>query len=126
MKDMNESERILAIFGGLLTCAALVLSLTTEIMARRHLAEYRRLVAAGAPVIQQGAVRGTVYDKHIGFEVQTLQSRWSIPDGHASLGAAFAIFGMILVAVPRSTAGRRAAGQRVTAERSASGARSRP
>jgi membrane-associated phospholipid phosphatase len=108
MKHMNESERILAIFGALLTAAAIVLSVTTEVMARRHLAQYHALVAAGAPVVQQGAVRGTVYDKHIGYEQATLATRWSIPDGHATLGAGFAIFGIILIAVPRATAKQRA------------------
>lgn len=110
MKHMNEPERVLAIFGMLLTAAALVLSISTEVMARRHLAEYRHLVAAGAPVMQQGAVRGTVYDKHIGFEQQTLASRWSIPDGHGTLGAGFAIFGVMLVAIPRATARKRVSG----------------
>lgn len=109
MKHMNESERILSIFGALLTAAAIVLSVTTEVMARRHLAQYHALVAAGAPVVQQGAVRGTVYDKHIGYEQATLATRWSIPDGHATLGAGFAIFGIILIAVPRATAKQRAA-----------------
>jgi hypothetical protein len=109
MKHMNESERVLTIFGALLAAAAIVLSVTTEIMARRHLDQYRELVAAGAPVMQQGAVRGTVYDKHIGFEQATLATRWSVPDGHATLGAGFAIFGMILIAVPRATAKKRAA-----------------
>jgi membrane-associated phospholipid phosphatase len=109
MKHMNEPERVLAIFGMLLTTAAVVLSLTTEIMARRHLAEYRQLVSAGAPVIQQGSVRGTSYDKHIGFEQQTLASRWSFPDGHAALGASAALFGVVLFAVPRATARKRAA-----------------
>ena len=109
MKHMNESERVLTIFGTVLTVAAIGLSVTTEVMARRHLDQYHELVAAGAPVMQQGAVRGTVYDKHIGYEQATLATRWSVPDGHATLGAGFAIFGLILVAVPRATAKKRAA-----------------
>ena len=109
MKHMNESERVLTIFGIVLTVAAIGLSVTTEVMARRHLAQYHELVAAGAPVMQQGAVRGTVHDKHIGYEQATLATRWSVPDGHATLGAGFAIFGLILVAVPRATATKRAA-----------------
>lgn len=110
MKNMNEPERILTIFGALLTAAAIVLSVTTEVMARRHLAQYHELVAAGAPVMQQGSVRGTVYDKHIGYEQATLSTRWSVPDGHGTLGAGFAVFGMILIAVPRATAKKRASG----------------
>ena len=106
MKYMNESERILFVFGALLTVGALVLSLATEINARSHLAEYRNRVAAG-PAVQQGAP--VSYDRHIGYEQQTLASRWSIPDGHGTLGAGFAIFGMILVAVPRAAAKKRVA-----------------
>jgi membrane-associated phospholipid phosphatase len=110
MKHMNESERILAVFGTLLTSAALVLSIATEVSARRHIAEYKRLTAAGATVVQQGSpVSAPSYDKHIGYEQATLSSRWSIPDGHASLGAGFAIFGLILVVVPSATAKKRIA-----------------
>ena len=104
MKHMNESERILSVFGALLTMGALVLSVGTELSARNHRADYRRRVAA-APVVQQGAP--ATYDRHIGFEQQTLASRWSIPDGHATLGAGFGIFGIILVAVPLAAAKRR-------------------
>lgn len=107
MKHMTEAERILTVFGALLILGALVLSLGTEISARSHLAEYRKRLAAG-PVIQQGTP--TSYDRHIGYEQQTLASRWSIPDGHATLGAGFALFGMLLIAVPRATAKKRVAG----------------
>jgi membrane-associated phospholipid phosphatase len=107
MKHMNEQERILSVFGVFLTVAAVVLSLGTEINARNHLAEYRRRVETPA-VIQQGTP--AVYDRHIGYEQQTLASRWSIPDGHATLGAGFALFGMILIAVPRAVAKKRVAG----------------
>ena len=108
MKHMNEQEKILSVFGALLTIAALALSLATEINARNHLSEYRKRVAAAPTVIQQGAPAS--YDRHIGYEQQTLASRWSIPDGHGTLGAGFAIFGMILVAVPRASAKKRVAG----------------
>ena len=105
MKHLNEIERILTVFGAFLVFAALGASLTTEISARNHLAEYRRQVAHGTGIVQQGAPAG--YDKHVGFEQQTLASRWSIPDGHATLGAGFAMFGIILIAVPRAAAKKR-------------------
>ena len=109
MKKMNEIERILAVFGGLLMVASLILAVTTEISARKHVAEYRRRVseAPAVGVIQQGT--STTYDRHIGYEQQTLASRWSFPDGHGTLGAGFAMFGLILVAVPRAAAKKRAA-----------------
>jgi membrane-associated phospholipid phosphatase len=118
MKQLNEIERILTVFGAFLLFAALTASVTTEISARNHLAEYRRQVAHGAgtaslrsgQVVQQGAVTPPAYDKHIGYEQQTLASRWSVPDGHATLGAGFALFGVLLIAVPRASAKKRAAG----------------
>jgi membrane-associated phospholipid phosphatase len=107
MKRMNEIERILAVFGGFLMVVSLVLSVTTEISARSHLAEYRRSVSEAPGIVQQGtALR---YDRHIGYEQQTLASRWSFPDGHGTLGAGFAMFGLILIAVPRAAAKKRAA-----------------
>ena len=107
MKHMNENERILTVFGGFLTIAALTLSLATELSARNHVAEYRRRVAEPG-VTQQGAAAS--YDRHIGYEQQTLASRWSVPDGHGTLGAGFAIFGILLIAVPRAAAKKRAVG----------------
>jgi membrane-associated phospholipid phosphatase len=108
MKRMNESERILTVFGGFLITVSLFFSLVTEISARNHVAEYRRQVSQAPGIVQQGAVTRS-YDKHIGYEQQTLASRWSIPDGHGTLGAGFAVFGMILIAVPRAAAKKRAA-----------------
>jgi membrane-associated phospholipid phosphatase len=107
MKRMNEIERILAVFGGFLMVTSLILSVTTEVSARNHVAEYRRRVADAPGVIQQGAP--VTYDRHIGYEQQTLASRWSFPDGHGTLGAGFAMFGLILIAVPRAAARKRAA-----------------
>jgi membrane-associated phospholipid phosphatase len=107
MKHMNEHERILAIFGVILTSASLVLSLMTEVSARRHISEFREATAKGG-VVQQGAPAARV-DRHIGYEQQTLASRWSIPDGHASLGAGFALFGLVLIVVPRATSRKRVA-----------------
>jgi membrane-associated phospholipid phosphatase len=110
MKHMNELERILAVFGACLAIGAVALSVTTEVSARNHLAEYRNRGAAGPTVIQQGAPASSgSHERHIGYEQQTLASRWSIPDGHATLGAGFAFFGVLLVAVPRATARKRAA-----------------
>lgn len=94
MKHMNEPERMLAAFGILLASVALILSLTTEIVARRHLAEYQRQPSPAAA-------------RHIGFEQQTLASRWSVPDGHAALGTFGTLFGVLLFAVPRVTARKR-------------------
>jgi hypothetical protein len=99
---LTENERILSVFGGLLVVAAVSLSLGTEIMTRRHLAEHKALSAA---VMQQG--HPSSYEKHIGYEVETLATRWDIPDGHATLGVAFTAFGIILIAVPRAVAKKR-------------------
>jgi membrane-associated phospholipid phosphatase len=110
MRHLNEIERILTVLGAFLIFAALSASVTTEVSARNHLAEYRREVAHGAGITQQGQTATRSFDKHIGYEQQTLASRWSFPDGHATLGAGFAVFGMILVAVPRATARKRATG----------------
>ena len=107
MKIMNESERLLAIFGVVLIVSALGLSITTEVVTRRNLAEHRRLVAAGAPV---GKNVKSSYEHHIYLEEQTLAGRWSVPDGHAALGAGFTLFGLLLVSVPRSTSRKRASG----------------
>lgn len=106
MKKMNEIERILAVFGGFLMVVSLILSAATEISARNHVAEYRRRVSEAPGIVQQGAA--TTYDRHIGYEQQTLASRWSFPDGHGTLGAGFAMFGLILIAVPRAAAKKRA------------------
>jgi membrane-associated phospholipid phosphatase len=102
MRKLNENERILTIFGGLLVFASTSLAVATEVMTRKHLAEHQQLTAA---VVQQG--RPSTYEKHIAYEQITLKSRWSIPDGHAALGVAFATFGMILIAVPRAVAKKR-------------------
>ena len=99
---LTENERILTVFGGLLVLAATSLSIGTEVTTRRHLAEHQRLHAG---VVQQGSPSS--YEKHIGYEMETLATRWSIPDGHATLGVAFAAFGMILIAVPRAVAKKR-------------------
>lgn len=118
MKHLNESERILTVLGAVLVVAALALSIATELNARGHVAEYRKQVAAAKPaipaagtaaVVQQGAPVAP-YDKHIGYVQQTLASRWSIPDGHATLGAGFSLFGMLLIAAPRAAAKKRATG----------------
>jgi hypothetical protein len=109
MKHLNEMERILTVFGAILAIGAVTLSVLTEVSARNHLAEYRNR-AAGGTVIQQGtASASSSYDRHIGYEQQTLASRWSVPDGHGTLGAGIALFGMVLIAVPRAAAKKRAA-----------------
>ena len=102
MRKLNENERILTVFGALLVLASVSLAAATEITTRKHLAEHQK---ASSVVIQQG--RPSTYEKHIAYEQTTLDSRWSIPDGHASLGVAFAAFGMILIAVPRAVAKKR-------------------
>ena len=102
MRNLNENERILTIFGALLVVASLSLSIATEVMTRRHLSEHTQLSAA---VLQQGTP--SRYEKHIAYEQTTLNSRWSVPDGHGTLGVAFAAFGMILIAVPRAVARKR-------------------
>lgn len=104
MKNLNEHERILTFFGGVLIILAVTLSLATEMNARRYLTEYRKQVEAGS-VIQQGSP--AVAFKHVGYEQQTLASRWSFPDGHGTLGAGFAVFGVLLVAAPRAAAKKR-------------------
>jgi hypothetical protein len=106
MKYMNESERLLAIFGVLLVVSAIALSVTTEVLTRRELAEHRRLVAAGAV----SRVGRPSYQHHIYLEEQTLADRWSVPDGHAALGAGFSVFGLLLVFVPRTTSRKRVSG----------------
>jgi hypothetical protein len=105
MKKLNEHERILTIFGGLLVITALFFSFATEIGARRYLAEYQKQAAARTGVVQQGAPLASF--KHVGYEQQTLATRWSVPDGHGTLGAGFALFGLILVVVPQATAKKR-------------------
>jgi hypothetical protein len=110
MKHMNELERILTVFGAFLAIVAVTLSVVTEVNARRQLAEFRQRVVDAPTVIQQGAPASSAsYNRRIGYEQQTLASRWSIPDGHGTLGAGFALFGMMLVAVPRAAAKKRAA-----------------
>src|SRR5689334_14724216 len=108
MKQLNEIERILTVFGAFLVIAALTLSLDTEISARKHVAAYQSRFTHTAAGIQQQGKPLAHFEKHIGYDQQTLASRWSFPDGHATLGAGFAVFGMILVAVPRATAKKRA------------------
>jgi membrane-associated phospholipid phosphatase len=106
MKHLDESERILTVFGAFVMAVAIGLSITTEVTARRHLAEHKRAPAGG--VVQQGAERGqATVDKHIGYAVETLDTRWDFPDGHATLGVGFGLFGLMLVAVPRSVAKKR-------------------
>ena len=99
---LNEKERHLTIIGGLLLFSAVSLSVSTEVMTRKHLAEHRQLQAA---VLQQGTP--SRYEKHIAYEQATLSTRWSVPDGHATLGVAFSAFGLLLIAVPRSVAKKR-------------------
>ena len=99
---LNEKERHLTIIGGLLLFSAVSLSIATEITTRQHLAEHRQLQTG---VIQQGSP--SRYEKHIAYEQTTLDTRWSVPDGHATLGVAFAAFGMVLIAVPRAVAKKR-------------------
>lgn len=105
MKHMNENERILAILGTIMVVAALVLSLTTEVLARKRLAEYKGYIAAGAPNTLDPNKPSWAH--HIGYLQQTLDSRWSVPDGHGALGVGFAAFGVLLVSVPRATARKR-------------------
>lgn len=105
MKHMNESERILAIFGTLIASGALVLSLATEFTARSRLAEAKRLIAARAPATIDRNRQSYIH--HIGYQQQTLAGRWSFPDGHASLGIFVAAFGVFLVVVPRKVSRRR-------------------
>jgi membrane-associated phospholipid phosphatase len=107
MRNLNEHERILTFFGGVLIIVALTLSLATELNARRYLTEYRKQLETGT-VIQQGTPSASTF-KHVGYEQQTLASRWSFPDGHGTLGAGFALFGMLLVAAPRAAAKKRQA-----------------
>jgi hypothetical protein len=47
-----------------------------------------------------------VYDMRIGYEQETLASRWSIPDGHGTWGAGVALLGIILVAAPLASRAR--------------------
>lgn len=108
MRKLNEIERILTVFGALLVIAALTLSLGTELTARSHLATYRKRFTHTTEGIRQQGKPLAHFEKHIGYDQETLASRWSIPDGHGTLGAGFAVFGMILIAVPRSTAKKRA------------------
>jgi hypothetical protein len=92
----KQMERIRSVVGGLLTVTALTLSVATELSARSHVAAYRRQLSDGAPV----------YDMRIGYEQETLASRWSIPDGHGTWGAGVALFGIILVAGPLASRAR--------------------
>jgi membrane-associated phospholipid phosphatase len=109
MRQLNEIERILTVFGAFLVIAALTLSLGTEISARNHVAAYRkRFTHTPDGIVQQGKPLAH-FEKHIGYDQETLASRWSFPDGHGTLGAGFAVFGLILVAVPRAAARKRAA-----------------
>ena len=103
MKRLNENERILTVFGALLVIASASLSIGTEVTTRKHLAEHTQLSNG---VIHQGTPSRS--EKHIAYEAATLDTRWSVPDGHATLGVAFAAFGMILIAVPRAVAKKRA------------------
>jgi len=105
MKSLNENERILTAFGGLLVLAALSLSVATEVSTRKHLAEHQQPLTG---IIQQGTP--SRFEKHIAYEQQTLSTRWAVPDGHATLGVAFAAFGMVLIAVPRAVAKKRGSG----------------
>jgi hypothetical protein len=87
---------IRSVVGGSLTVLALTLSVATEVNARNHVAAYRRQMSHGAPV----------YDMRIGYEQETLASRWSIPDGHGTWGAGVALLGIILVAAPLASRAR--------------------
>jgi hypothetical protein len=112
MKHLDENERILTVFGAFIMVVAIGLSVTTEVSARRHLAEHKRELAAPS-VVQQGQPRerGHVQvDKHIGYAQETLDTRWDFPDGHATLGVGFGLFGLMMVAVPRKVAKKRVSG----------------
>jgi hypothetical protein len=90
---IETMERIRSVLGGLLTVTALTLSVSTELSARNHVAAYRRQLSDGAPV----------YNMRIGYEQETLASRWSIPDGHGTWGAGVALFGIILIVGPMAS-----------------------
>lgn len=109
MKHLNETERILTVFGAILIIGALALSITTEVSARRRLAEYKAMTAAQTITLQATAPAFTrPLSRYVGYDQQTLAGRWSIPDGHATLGLSFAAFGLLLVAAPRAAARKRA------------------
>jgi membrane-associated phospholipid phosphatase len=94
-------DRIRSVIGACLTITALAASVGTEISARNHVAAYREQ-------LQDAARRQhtPVYDRRVGYEQATLATRWSFPDGHATLGAGFALFGIMLVAAPLASRGR--------------------
>lgn len=89
-------ERIRSGLGALLTIAALATSAATEINARNQVAAYRQRLAEGAPV----------FDLRVGYQQETLASRWSVPDGHGTLGAGVALFGILLIAAPMAPRAR--------------------
>jgi len=89
-------ERIRSVVGAILTVAAVALSLSTEMNARHQVAAYRRALSEGA----------SVYNMRIGYQQETLASRWSVPDGHGTLGAGVALFGIILFAAPLAARSR--------------------
>jgi hypothetical protein len=83
-------ERIRSVVGAILTVTAVTMSVATEVKARHQVAEYRRALSEGTPV----------YNMRVGYQQETLASRWSVPDGHGTLGAGVALFGLILFAGP--------------------------
>ena len=86
-------ERIRSVVGGVLTITALAIAASTEISARHHVAAYRKSLSEGTPS----------YDMRIAYQQETLASRWSIPDGHGTLGAGFALFGIMLIGAPMAS-----------------------
>lgn len=88
-------ERMRLVIGGLLTITALAVSVRTEISARNAVAAFRKSISEG---VSANGMR-------VGYQQETLASRWSIPDGHGTLGAGFALFGLVLIVAPRPREG---------------------
>jgi hypothetical protein len=109
MKYLDENERILSVFGAFVMILAVALSITTEMGARGELAAHKREPASAPGVVQQGHPVVNA-ERHIGYAQATLDTRWDFPDGHATLGVAFGLFGLMLVVVPRSVAKKRVSG----------------
>src|SRR5437868_1913176 len=103
MKYLDENERILTVFGAFVMIIAVAVSITTEMGARGELAAHKREASSPAGVVQQAHPVGAA-ERHIGYAQETLDTRWDFPDGHATLGLGFGLFGLMLVVVPRSVA----------------------
>ena len=110
MKHLDENERILTVFGAFVTVVAVALSINAEVSARREIAAHKRDASTPAPGIVQQAHPVAIAERHIGYAQETLNTRWDFPDGHATLGVGFGLFGLILIAVPRSVARKRVSG----------------